>query len=89
MDDRHIHRPRIEIRRGPLPLPMWEHLLLDLPLLFRGATYLAELDNKSEVLDELRRRLREGPVTLVFAAKDEEHKSAVVLKEFLERGPRP
>jgi uncharacterized protein YeaO (DUF488 family) len=51
--------------------------------------YLAELDNKSELLDVLRRRLSEGPVTFVFAAKDEEHNSAVVLKEFLERGPRP
>ena len=51
--------------------------------------YRAELDDKGEVLDDVRRRLREGPVTFVFAAKDEEHNSAVALKEFLERGPRP
>jgi uncharacterized protein YeaO (DUF488 family) len=51
--------------------------------------YRAELDDKGEVLDDVRRRLGEGPVTFIFAAKDEEHNSAVVLKEFLERGPRP
>jgi uncharacterized protein YeaO (DUF488 family) len=51
--------------------------------------YRAELDAKGEVIDDLKRRLRKGPVTFVFAAKDEEHNSAVVLKEFLERGPRP
>src|SRR5256885_948606 len=43
--------------------------------------YRAELDDKGEVLDDLRRRLKEGPVTFVFAARDEEHNSAVVLKE--------
>ena len=51
--------------------------------------YRAQLDEKDEVLDDLRRRLRERPVTFVFAAKDEEHNSAVVLKEYLERGSQP
>ena len=46
--------------------------------------YRAELDDKGEVLDDLRRRLRGGPVTFVFAARDEEHNSAVVLREYLE-----
>src|SRR5262245_14751749 len=41
--------------------------------------YRAELDDKGEVLDDLKRRLKEGPVTFVFAAKDEEHNSAVAL----------
>jgi uncharacterized protein YeaO (DUF488 family) len=50
--------------------------------------YRAELDAPSEVLDDLKRRLKEGPVTFVYAAKDEEHNSAVVLKEYLKRGPR-
>jgi uncharacterized protein YeaO (DUF488 family) len=36
------------------------------------------------VLDDLKRRLNEGPVTFVFAARDEEHNSALVLKEYLE-----
>ena len=47
--------------------------------------YRAELNEKREVLDDLKRRLKEGPVTFVFAARDEEHNSAVVLKEYLER----
>jgi uncharacterized protein YeaO (DUF488 family) len=51
--------------------------------------YRAELDVKAEVLDDLKRKIGEGPVTFVFAAKDEAHNSAVVLKEYLERGPRP
>ena len=49
--------------------------------------YWDELGEKPEVLDDLKRRLGEGPVTFVFAAKDEEHNSAVVLKEYLEQGP--
>jgi uncharacterized protein YeaO (DUF488 family) len=46
--------------------------------------YRAELDDKREALDNLKRRLREGPVTLVFAARDVEHNSALLLKEYLE-----
>jgi uncharacterized protein YeaO (DUF488 family) len=51
--------------------------------------YRAELADKGEVLDELKRRLKEGPITFVYAARDEDHNSALVLKEYLERGPRP
>ena len=36
------------------------------------------------MIGDLKKRLREGPVTFVFAAKDESHNSAVVLKEYLE-----
>jgi uncharacterized protein YeaO (DUF488 family) len=50
--------------------------------------YRAELDDKGEVLSDLKRRLVEGPVTFVYAAKDESHNSALVLKEYLERGAR-
>jgi uncharacterized protein YeaO (DUF488 family) len=48
--------------------------------------YLAELDAKREVLDDLRRLLESGPVTFVFAARDEEHNSALLLKEYMEQG---
>jgi uncharacterized protein YeaO (DUF488 family) len=51
--------------------------------------YWSELAEKGEALDGLRQRLKQGPVTFVFAARDEGHNSAVALKEFLERGPRP
>ena len=51
--------------------------------------YWAELGERAGVIGDLERRLKEGPVTFVFAAKDVERSSAVALKEFLERGPRP
>jgi uncharacterized protein YeaO (DUF488 family) len=34
---------------------------------------------------ELRARQREGPVTLLYAARDESHNNAVALKMWLER----
>jgi uncharacterized protein YeaO (DUF488 family) len=34
---------------------------------------------------ELRKRLREGPVTALYAARDETHNNAVALKRLLER----
>jgi uncharacterized protein YeaO (DUF488 family) len=46
--------------------------------------YLDELRGNPEAVDRLRRRIKEGPVTFVFAAKDEESNSARLLKEFLE-----
>jgi uncharacterized protein YeaO (DUF488 family) len=46
--------------------------------------YRAEIEANGDLLSDLRRRLSEGPVTFVFAAKDESHNSALVLKEFLE-----
>ena len=48
--------------------------------------YRAELAEKQDVLDRLRALRRRGPVTLVFAAKDEQHSSAAVLKDVLESG---
>jgi uncharacterized protein YeaO (DUF488 family) len=46
--------------------------------------YRAELAGKRDLLDQLRALRRRGPVTLVFAAKDEQHSSAAVLKDVLE-----
>ena len=46
--------------------------------------YRAELAEKRDILDQLRALRRRGPVTLVFAAKDEQHSSAAVLKDVLE-----
>jgi uncharacterized protein YeaO (DUF488 family) len=45
--------------------------------------YEAELLGKTELLDELRAMAQKGSVTLVFAAQDELHNQAVVLKDFL------
>ncbi len=46
--------------------------------------YRAELDDKGDLLVLLKHRTTEGAVTFVYAAHDEQHNSAVVLKEFVE-----
>ena len=48
--------------------------------------YRTELAAHGEKVDELRRRAREGTLTLVYAARDEEHNDAVVLAELLREG---
>jgi uncharacterized protein YeaO (DUF488 family) len=48
--------------------------------------YIAELDGRRPLLTSLRRRAREGTLTLVYAAHDTEHNDAVVLAEVLRRG---
>ncbi len=47
--------------------------------------YEAELKRKTDSLKLLRQKAKEGTITLVFAARDEKHNNAVVLKRFLER----
>jgi len=48
--------------------------------------YYAELGQAAAqpAVDELRKRLARGPVTLLFAARDEARNNAVALKEWLE-----
>jgi len=46
--------------------------------------YREELDTNREALGELIALCRQRPVTLLFAAKDEAHNNAVVLREWLE-----
>jgi uncharacterized protein YeaO (DUF488 family) len=48
--------------------------------------YRTELAAHGEKVDELRRRAREGTLTLVYAARDAEHNDAVVLAELLREG---
>ena len=48
--------------------------------------YIDELRDQRPRLTALRRRAREGTLTLVFAALDTEHNDAVVLAEALRRG---
>jgi hypothetical protein len=48
--------------------------------------YLEELGNERPGLSELRRRAREGALTLVYAARDSQHNEAVVLAEVIRRG---
>jgi uncharacterized protein YeaO (DUF488 family) len=47
--------------------------------------YFAELDERSEELAELLSQLRDRPLLLLYAAKDEEHNNAVALREYLEK----
>lgn len=45
--------------------------------------YKAELAKKREAVGELRELARQGPLTLVYSARDEAHNQAVVLREML------
>jgi uncharacterized protein YeaO (DUF488 family) len=53
---------------------------------FRAA-YAAELQDEAHqaAVQDILGRLREGPVTLLYAARDEERNNAVALKAWLER----
>jgi uncharacterized protein YeaO (DUF488 family) len=48
--------------------------------------YVEELRGERPRLTALRRRAREGTLTLVYSAQDTEHNDAVVLAEVLRRG---
>ncbi len=50
--------------------------------------YLDELGERRPLLTDLRRRAREGTLTLLFAARDTERNNAVVLAEILRGGLR-
>ncbi len=45
--------------------------------------YRAELQDADDALETLRQMARAGPVTLLFAAHDEQHNQAVVLRDVL------
>jgi uncharacterized protein YeaO (DUF488 family) len=51
------------------------------------AAYARELKEEpaKAAVAELRDKAKHGPVTLLYAARDEEHNNAVALKEWLER----
>jgi uncharacterized protein YeaO (DUF488 family) len=46
--------------------------------------YRAELVKNGEAVERLAALAKRGPVTLVYAARDEEHNSARLLRDFLE-----
>ena len=50
------------------------------------ARYFRELQKNPEAVAQLNEIIRNGPVTLLFAAKDQEHNNAAALKEYLESG---
>ena len=48
--------------------------------------YRKELKQKADQIKLLRRKAREGTITLIYAARDEVHNGALVLKQFLQKG---
>jgi uncharacterized protein YeaO (DUF488 family) len=46
--------------------------------------YRQELHQKQDAIELLRQKEQEGTVTLVYAARDEEHNGALALKKFLQ-----
>ncbi|PZR72888.1 MAG: hypothetical protein DLM52_12055 [Chthoniobacterales bacterium] len=51
---------------------------------FRGR-YQRELKRRPEQIATIRSKAKEGTVTLIYGARDQEHNEAVVLKGFLEK----
>jgi len=47
--------------------------------------YFKELDNCPDLIEQLIQKSRVGNLTLLYAAKDEEHNNAIALKNYLER----
>ncbi|WP_031501045.1 DUF488 domain-containing protein [Bryobacter aggregatus] len=45
--------------------------------------YRLELKDHSEALEQLKREVDQGPVTLLYAAKDESHNEALVLEKLM------
>jgi len=47
--------------------------------------YFQELDAHPDEIRQLRAKMREGPLTIVFASKEERFNNAVALKEYLNK----
>ena len=47
--------------------------------------YQTELKHHTDQLKLLKSKVKEGTVTLIYGARDQEHNEALVLKEFLQR----
>jgi uncharacterized protein YeaO (DUF488 family) len=50
------------------------------------ARYRRELDDHADLIEKLRDRAKNGRVTIVYAARDQEHNNAAVLAELLRDG---
>ena len=47
--------------------------------------YFQELDAHPDTIRQLRTKMREGPLTIVFGSKEQRFNNAVALKEYLEK----
>ncbi|MDQ3773345.1 MAG: DUF488 family protein [Pseudomonadota bacterium] len=48
--------------------------------------YQRELKDNNDLIKLLKRKATAGKITLIYATRDEEHNSALVLKRFLQKG---
>jgi uncharacterized protein YeaO (DUF488 family) len=48
--------------------------------------YQKELKHKDDLIELLKRKSKAGTITLIYAARDEEHNGPLVLKRFLQNG---
>lgn len=48
--------------------------------------YLSEIESHPDEIALVRKHIKQGLVTLVYAAKDTEHSNAAVLKEYFQNG---
>lgn len=48
--------------------------------------YQKELKDNNDLIKLLKRKAKAGTITLIYAARDEEHNGALVLKRFLQKG---
>ncbi len=46
--------------------------------------YFAELGDQPQAIEQLRNAAQQGPLTLLFSARDEAHNQAVALKDYLQ-----
>ena len=83
------------IARAELPVDLWLRDIAPSDALRRwfghdpgrwtefAERYRKELAARPETVEELLTLCRKGPVTLIYAARDEAHNNAVVLRDFL------
>ena len=50
--------------------------------------YFAELKERTDALDGIRKAAKDGDITLLFSSHDLEHNNAVALKDYLEKHRR-
>jgi uncharacterized protein YeaO (DUF488 family) len=51
-----------------------------------GRRYQKELKENNDLIKLLKRKAKAGTITLIYAARDEEHNGALVLKRFVQKG---
>jgi uncharacterized protein YeaO (DUF488 family) len=55
----------------------------EVKLMLKIKRYTKALEQKKELVEQIRNEAKKGTVTLLFSAKDTEHNNAAVLKELL------